>query len=375
MAGLPVRVLTVVPLCDGHDSAITTINLEMIRHGIEVIYLGFHRAVADIVRAAIHEDVAAVGISSYNGGHIEFFREVSNGLKAAGRSGIGLFGGGGGTITPKDAERMHDEGTDRIFLAGSSFDEMVQYVHTRFRRTIEAPSPDASLRDPLVLARIISCLEEGIDIGRSMPMRGRAPVIGITGPGGAGKTTLIDELTRQYLVKHPDHRIAILSHDPSTIHQGALLGDRASMVYAQDDRVFLRSMATRGRQGGLSPATEPALAWLSSEAAGFHLVLIETVGTGQEALPFPDTMVDQRILVMNTDYGARLQLQKILMLEAAEIVVANKHDRPGSATAVAELRQHLDAFASGKPLVPTVASRHNDAGVARLLELLPSSRP
>lgn len=375
MAGLPVRVLTVVPLCDGHDSAITTINLELIRQGIEVIYLGFHRAVADIVRAAIHEDVAAVGISSYNGGHIEFFREVAQGLKAAGRPEIGLFGGGGGTITPRDAAQMHGEGTDRIFLAGSTFDEMVQYIRTRFTRTLDAPPIDAPLRDPLTLARIISCLEEGLDTGRSLPKRGRAPVIGITGPGGAGKTTLIDELTRQYLVKYPNHRVAILSHDPSTIHQGALLGDRASMVYAQDDRIFLRSMATRGRQGGLSPATEPALAWLSSEDAGFDLVMIETVGTGQEALPFPDTMVDQRILVMNTDYGARLQLQKILMLEAAEIVVANKHDRPGSSTAVAEIRQHLDAFAPEKPLVPTIASHHNDAGVARLLELLPSHQP
>lgn len=371
MAASPVRVLTAVPLCDGHDSAITAINLDLIRNGIEVVYLGFHRSVADIVRAAVQEDVAAVGISSYNGGHIEFFREVSLGLREAGRPGIGLFGGGGGTITPADAARMHDEGTDRIFLPGSTFDEMSGYLHRRFARTVDAPPADAPSDEPLVLARRITCLEEGIALGYNPPPRSAVPVVGITGPGGAGKTTLIDELARQHLEKHPQHRIGILSHDPSTLQAGALLGDRATMVYAQDDRVFLRSMATRGRQGGLSPATEPALAWMS--AAGFDLVIVETVGIGQEALPFPDGMVDLRLLVMNSDYGARLQLQKILMLEAADIVVANKQDRPGSTTAVAEIRRHLDAIAPGKPLVPTIASRHADPGVARLLELLPRS--
>lgn len=368
MAGSPVRVLTAVPLCDGHDSAITAVNLELIRHGVEVVYLGFHRSVADIVRAAVQEDVAAVGISSYNGGHIEFFREVAEGLKKAGRPEIGLFGGGGGTITPADAERMHAEGTDRIFLAGSSFDEMVAYVRERYCRAVIRPV-ELLAEDPLCLARMITCLEEGMAL--KAPSRGSAKVVGITGPGGAGKTTLIDELTRQYLVVHPAHRIAILSHDPSTLHQGALLGDRATMIYAQDDRVFLRSMATRGRQGGLSPATEPALAWLSSDEAGFDLVLVETVGIGQEALPFPEGRVDCRILVMNTDYGARLQLQKILMLEVADIVVANKQDRPGSDAAALEIRRHLDAFASHKPLIRSVASRHGDAGVSELLKLLP----
>ncbi|WP_035612375.1 cobalamin-dependent protein [Haloferula sp. BvORR071] len=375
MAGTLVRVLTAVPLCDGHDSAITAINLELIRQGIEVVYLGFHRAVGEIVRAAVQEDVAAVGISSYNGGHIEFFREVAAGLRDAGRPEIGLFGGGGGTITPSDAARMHEEGTDRIFLPGATFDEMTAYIRSRFARTVAAPPIEVSSADPLVLARRITCLEEGVDPGREPPPRGEAPVLGITGPGGAGKTTLIDELVRQYLERFPRHRVAILSHDPSTMMAGALLGDRATMVYAQDDRVFLRSMATRGRQGGLSPASEPALAWLASAESGFDLIIVETVGIGQEALPFPAGMVDLRLLVMNTDYGARLQLQKILMLEAAEIVVANKHDRPGSATAVAEIGRYLATFAPGKPLLPTVASRHADPGVARLLEFIPSSRP
>src|SRR5439155_1175690 len=193
-------------ICDGHDSAINTINLEFIRQGIEVIYLGYHRSVGDIVRAAIQEDVRAIGISSYNGGHIEFFAEVVDLLRKKGADDIKVFGGGG------------------------------------------------------------------------------------------GKRTLIDELVLRCLNRNPKGRIEILSQDPSVVGQGALLGDRATMINSQDDRVFMRSMATRGQAGGLSPATHDCLALLAG--SNFDYVIIETVGTGQEAMPFQENgTVDMTVLV------------------------------------------------------------------------------
>jgi methylmalonyl-CoA mutase cobalamin-binding domain/chain len=379
----PIRILTAVPICDGHDSAINTINLEFIRHGIEVIYLGYHRSVGDIVRAAIQEDVRAIGISSYNGGHIEFFAEVVDLLRKRGADYIKVFGGGGGTITHEDAAAMKRRGVEQIFFAGTSLDDMVKFVHQRYGKPREkrarAKTPEIELAQKLTeieetygkgKRRVPAHkIQNTVRAGRACSKIQNARLVGFTGPGGAGKTTLIDELVLRFLNKDRQSRIAILSHDPSVIGEGALLGDRATMINSQDDRVFMRSMATRGQAGGLSPATHDCLALLAQ--SNFDHVIIETVGTGQEAMPFQQNgIVDLNVLVMNPDYGSRLQLQKIVMLDLADIVVVNKSDLQRARTAHSEIEQRLEQNRRAQRLIDTVAKRHRDSGVDGLFDLI-----
>jgi methylmalonyl-CoA mutase cobalamin-binding domain/chain len=374
----PIRILTAVPICDGHDSAINTINLELIRHGIEVVYLGYHRSAEDIARAAVQEDVRAIGISSYNGGHVEFFAEVLAELRARNSRHIKVFGGGGATITKADAEQMYESGVDQIFFAGTSLGEMVDYVQRQFA----APVVHGGFEDPgsdRALAAALTRIENGganpHSAGKVSGAR-KTGLFGLTGPGGAGKTTLMDELVMRFLRHFPDQRIAILSHDPSVLGLGALLGDRATMIYSQNDRVFIRSMATRGQTGGVSLVTEQSLLFLARTEI-FDAIMVETVGIGQEALPFAfgEVRLDMSFLVMSPDYGGRLQLHKIAMLDAANVIVVNKSDLRGSRTAVAEIEARISANRRGQRLLRTQANRHDDPGVDQLFETLFPNKP
>ncbi|HZC59161.1 MAG TPA: cobalamin-dependent protein [Chthoniobacterales bacterium] len=377
----PIRILTAVPICDGHDSAINTINLELIRNGIEVVYLGYNRSAKSIVRAAVQEDVVAIGISTYNGGHIEFFEEVIEQLRRLRvQPEIKLFGGGGGTISRADAEFMYRYGVDRIFFAGTTMTEMLTYVKTKYSGVVPALYDDAFAGTDQFISRKLTIAEQGERIPQnrlekpaSAPTR-TTKVVGLSGPGGAGKTTLIDELILRFLRTQPEnHRIAVLSHDPSVVGSGALLGDRATMIYSQNDRVFMRSLATRGQTGGLSPGTGVCLNAIVQSGV-FDFALVETVGTGQEAIPFgiESRQVDKIVLVMPPDYGGRLQLQKIAMIDAADAIVVNKSDLHGSRTAAAEIESRIRTSPDHRQqiLIPTQANRHNDPGVDQLFNFL-----
>ena len=374
----PIRILTAVPICDGHDSPIITINLELARHGVEVIYLGYNCPASAIARAAIQEDVHAIGISSYNGGHIAFFNEVLARLRKTGGGNIPLFGGGGGTITPQDEVVMKRRGVDRIYFAGTPLEEIVSTIIKDYSRPPKMKR--SSVRGDLKLARAISVAEISLSELRNPKQKRTLKsqisnrtsfVVGVTGPGGAGKSTMIDELVRRYLQQRPQGRVAVLANDPShPDSDGAILGDRATMIYAQHDRVFMRSLATRGSLSGLASVSPAAIEILKSSGE-FDFIFVESVGIGQESDPFQlfgrrRRLVDAALLVMSPYYGGRIQLQKIALLNGADFVAVNKCDQPAAKTAKAEITERLEANRRGQKLFGTIAARHNDTGVDAL---------
>jgi methylmalonyl-CoA mutase len=363
------RLLTAVPVCDGHDSAVTTINLELARDGAEVIYLGYHCAASAIARAAVQEDVDAVGLSSYNGGHRVFFREVIRQLRARGAGDIPVFGGGGGTITAADERLMKGDGVDRIFPAGTSLDDILKEIRSRYGGRKAGGAAAAGDR---ALGRALTLAEAGKGRLPRRPSGGKpAFVVGVGGPGGAGKSTLIDELTARFLAQGGQGRIAILANDPSHPDSGgAILGDRVSAIYARDERVFFRSMATRGSPTGMSAAAAGAVALLRA-CGEFEYVFVESVGLGQDGDPFRvfgpgPRLVDAALFVLSPHYGGRIQLQKIAMLNGADLVALNKCDQPAAVSARVEIAGRLAMNRNGQELHETVAAQHDDPGTDRL---------
>ncbi len=392
----PVRAVTAAALFDGHDASINIMRRLLQAQGAEVIHLGHDRSVDDVLTAALQEDADMIAVSSYQGGHLEFFRYLIDRLRDAGAGHIRVYGGGGGVISPEEVRALHDYGVTRIFrpedgqkigLAGM----IAQMLEPGLSRPDVFPEQELarlSFDSTTAIARLVSFFEArgaeedaAVDtLRRRLAARRRsaaAPVIGFTGTGGAGKSTLVDELVRRIWLAYPGRSVGVLSVDPTRrTSGGALLGDRLRMNAIRSPAVFVRSLATRRAHLALSSAVADGVRVL--QAANFDLILIETAGIGQSDSEIVD-QADLSAYVMTPEYGAPSQLEKIDMLELADVVVLNKFDRRGGEDALRDVRKqwrrnhpeepHPDERV---PVFPTIASRWNDAGTDRLFAELVS---
>ena len=394
----PVRVVTAAALYDGHDAAINVMRRILQASGAEVIHLGHNRSVKEVVDAALQEDAQAIAISSYQGGHNEYFRYLKQLLAEAGADHVKIFGGGGGVIVPHEIDALHADGIDRIFspedgrrlglqgminhiLREADFDTVPGGVEevsladltpgswrdlSRAITVVERATAKAAAGDPSERDAVVRWIEDA-------PVTSRAPVIGITGTGGAGKSSLTDELVRRYLGDFHDRTIGVLSVDPTKRKTGgALLGDRIRMNAIYSPRCMMRSMATRGSHRELSEATRQAVEVM--QRAGFDLIIVETSGIGQGDSDIVD-LADVTLYVMTSEFGAASQLEKIDMLDYADLVAVNKFERKGSEDALHDVARQMrrskglpsappgDADGdSDMPVYGTIASRFNDSG-------------
>ncbi|MBA3563778.1 MAG: methylmalonyl-CoA mutase family protein [Gammaproteobacteria bacterium] len=380
--GTPLRFVTAASLFDGHDAAINIIRRLLQSHGAEVVHLGHNRSVADIVRAALQEDADAIACSSYQGGHNEYFRYMVDMLRDCDAEHIRVVIGGGGTIAPHEIEELEAYGVEKIYSPEDGMrlglNGMIEDV---FRRVREAEKPPFEPRaiepvDQQQLARTISLLEDTVgDASRLARLRKtweatahRPPVIGVTGTGGSGKSSLTDELLNRFLRHFPDARIGVVAIDPTRRRTGgALLGDRIRMNSLSDERVFMRSIATRRQHLATSAVLADTVRLM--KYAGFDLIVVETAGIGQSDTEIVD-LVDLSIYVMTSDYGAPSQLEKIDMLDFADLVALNKFEKRGAQDALRDVRKQwkrnrrkFDASDDEVPIYPTVASQFNDPGV------------
>ncbi len=394
-----IRFVTAASLFDGHDASINIMRRILQSSGAEVIHLGHNRSVQEIVTCAIQEDVQGIAISSYQGGHMEYFKYMVDLLKERNASHIKVFGGGGGVIVGEEIEELHKYGVERIFSVEDGSKMGLQGMINHMLEacdydTAEVEEIDAKRiveRDTHTLARCISALENGHEdiircegdkvydgsgnLIKASKNGHPIPLIGITGTGGAGKSSLTDELVRRFLTEFENIHIGIISIDPSKVRTGgALLGDRIRMNSLDPERVYMRSLATRASNRATSRSVKGAIEMYKT--AGFDLVIVETSGIGQSDTEIVD-ISDIPLYVMTSEYGAATQLEKINMLDLAELVVLNKFEKKGSLDALRDVRKQIkrnrgewDTDAEKMPVYPTIAAQFNDEGVNRLFKAL-----
>ena len=373
----PFRVVTSASLFDGHDAAINIMRRLIQAQGVEVIHLGHNRSVDEVVRAAIQEDADAIALSSYQGGHMEYFRYVVDKLKEYDASHIKIFGGGGGTITPEEAAELHEYGVTRIYHPNDGMKmglvEMIQdLVNQIDTKTFSGAWSEQFERR---LAQELTAIEENaLNETDIAPLKAKweaapkAPVVGLTGTGGAGKSSVTDELLLRFLSNYPDKKIAVLAVDPTRRKTGgALLGDRIRMNSLRSHQIFMRSVATRRQHLATSEMLKDMIACLRS--SGFDLILVETAGIGQSDSEIVD-LVDHSVYVMTSEFGAPSQLEKIDMLDFADLIILNKFDKAGSLDAIRDIRKQwqrnhnrFDVQAEDIPVYGTIASKFNDPGM------------
>jgi methylmalonyl-CoA mutase len=381
-----IRIVTAAALFDGHDAAINVMRRILQSSGAEVIHLGHDRSVQEVVQCAVQEDVQAIAITSYQGGHMEYFKYMHDLLKEAGCGHIKIFGGGGGVILPHEMEELHSYGISRIYSPDDGrhmglqgmINHLLKQADFAVSKAGGIKPEDISSGNFRAIASLITAAENEPESIKALVKsfgkecsESKSPVLGITGTGGAGKSSLIDELVRRFLLTNPDKKMAILSVDPTRRKSGgALLGDRIRMNAINSDRVFMRSMATRQANLALSKYISDAVCIVKN--AGFDLVILESSGIGQSDTEIVD-YADISLYVMTPEYGAASQLEKIDMLDFADVIAINKSDKRGAADALRDVKKQYsrnhklwDAEADELPVFSTMASQFNDIGVNKL---------
>lgn len=387
-----VRFVTASSLFDGHDASINIMRRILQSSGAEVIHLGHNRSVEEVVNAAVHEDAQGIAISSYQGGHVEYFKYMVDLLKEKGADHIRVYGGGGGVIIPREIKELHDYGVSRIFSPEDGRNWGLQGMINRMLEECDFQTPIHLNEDlqklkeaePQAIARFISCVENtskdeenaAAAVEQVLEQQKKTiPVLGITGTGGAGKSSLTDELIRRFLNEVPDKKIAILSVDPTKKKTGgALLGDRIRMNAIFSDRVYMRSLATRDSRSELSKSIQEAIDVV--KAADFDFIIVETSGIGQGDAAITD-VTDLSMYVMTAEFGAPTQLEKIDMIDFADFIVINKFEQKGSADALRQVRKQFERSHmkfhedhSKFPVFGTIASQFNDPGTNTLFAAL-----